>query len=168
MGQLDTIVQVTLQQAIDFMWLRVAQINCGGNVAQAKQWYYIRLMMSEDWDSHTESDYSYDWDTAGDQTTAGSAFQMRPVEKFQAVLIAGWHNGTLDANDMNHLEVWIGTTKKREYPGYPFNQQEYGLTMFIDPLIAMKGEDLQVIPNVAAAASADERAGPFGFVILQR
>lgn len=181
MGQLDALSQMTLQQVINYVWARVAENNglrhpqTGAPMVEpdpnypgmsAKERFYLRHFMSEDWDGHTESDYALDWSSDGDQTTSGHTFEMQPVQKFEAAVVAGWHHADVGAT-LNHLEIWVGTAKRREYFGYVFAQQEYGLTLFLDPSVAMRNERLRIIPNTTSGGAA-VHPFPFGFVILQR
>jgi len=145
------------------MWQKVADENSGGNVDAAMKRFDIRRGYADDWDSITESDYSYDWSSDGDQITAGAAFLMDPVQKFECVGVYGWNNGNVSTT-VNHLEVWLNNEKVREYFGYEVTSQPDGIYIFDDPIYGSKSQVLKVIPNTTSASSTS-RAFPLFFVI---
>jgi len=147
------------------MWQTVATKN-GISVDVAKERFYLRMGMAEDFDGFTESDYSYDWSSDGDQTTSGAAFLMQPVDKFEAVGVFGWINGNVSTT-VNHLEVWINNEKVREYFGYLLSSEENGTYLFDDPIFVSKTQTLKVIPNTTSA-SATSMAFPLFWVIKTR
>lgn len=146
----------------DKMWLAVAK-RYGISVADAKTRFYLRMGMAEDWDGMSESDYSYDWSTDGDQTTSGASFLMQPVQKFEAVGVFGWVNGNVSTT-INHLEIWLNTEKVREYFGYLLASEPNGTYIFDDPVFASETQTLKVIPNTSSASSTS-KAFPLFWVI---
>jgi len=144
------------------MWAAVARKN-NISVPQARDMFYMRMGMAEDWDSMSESDYSYDWSSDGDQTTSGASFLMQPVDKFEAVGVFGWINGNVSTT-VNYLEVWINNEKVREYFGYLLSSEENGTYLFDDPIFVTKTQSLKVMPNTTSASSTS-KAFPLFWVI---
>lgn len=162
MAKLERIYESEVRALIDTMW-SVAAKGQGISIDEARNRYEMRQLMAEDWDGMTESDYSYDWSTDGDQNTSGARFTMEPIDRFEVVGVYGWMNGNCSTT-INHIEVWKNNSKKREWFGQQLAAEENDKTIFMDPIYAIKSEILKVIPNTTGAA-ATSKAFPMGFVI---
>lgn len=151
-----------VKELYNMMWQVAADINHIA-VEEAKRRFQIRKVWAEDWDTNTSGDYSHDWSTDQEQLTAGSAYIMNPIDKFEVVGLYGWHNGNCDYT-IRWLRVKIGTEIVREYFGFELASELNGIYIFDDPIFATKTQPLYVYPYTESG-SATSRANPLGWVI---
>lgn len=178
--------EMRMQELYNIMWEAAAEIN-NISVINAKSIFTIRSGIAEDFDKFYEHEYEYDWTRNGDHI----AFEMSPIYKFEVVGIFGWINGNL-GDHVEHIEIWIGNEKLREYPGYLLWSvsntphiidkiidkedilnilENYKITnkrfLFTDPVFGTKDKVLRIIVNTFNA-SRKSKAFPLFWVIKKR
>ena len=159
MSDFETIYDQQVKALMNKMWQQVA-VAKNISVDDAKGKFEMRTLWAEDFDSVDESDYSYDWSSNGDQET----FKMLPINQFESVGIYGFANGNCGAT-VNHIEIWIGTNKVREFAGFTLPAEMNDKLLFLDPVAIKKSDKFKVVVNTTGA-SATSKAFPMGLVIV--